>query len=165
MKMKQNNNQQSERERRRALEAQACLNALREGIKADIKRRKAYMWMVMAAAKHDINLEIFGFKMSQEKYPRLYKAAKEDPKLLRRMFEQVYKCWENGCFEESLEGIEQDLLEGKRDNFRNIKMSEAYWNKLLEDEDFKLYVENEEAWKKKHANDGEKPLNPNWRYD
>ena len=153
MKMKQNNNQQSEQERRRALEAQAFCNALKKGIKADIKCRKAYMWMVMAAAKHDINLGMFGFEMSQEKYPRLYKAAKEDPKLLRHMFEPVYRCWENGCFEESLEGIEQDLLEGKLDNFRNIKMSEAYWNKLLEDEDFKLYIEDEEAWKKKHAND------------
>lgn len=123
------------------------------------------MDLVMEAAKHNIALELLGFQLNQEKYPCLYKAAKEDPKLLRRMFEQVYKCWENGCLEESLEGIEQDLLEGKRNNFRNIKMSEAYWNKLLEDEDFRLYVEDEKAWKKKHANDKEEPPDPNWRYD
>lgn len=152
MKMKQNN-QQSERERRRKLRSQACLSSFREGIKADQNRLKAYMELVMKAARNDIALDLLGFKLNQEKYPCLYKAAKENPKLLRRMFEAVYKCWENGCFEESLEGIEQDLLEGKRDNFRNIKMSEAYWNKLLEDKDFQLYVEDEEAWKRKHANE------------
>ncbi|MFA5933417.1 MAG: hypothetical protein WC826_05120 [Microgenomates group bacterium] len=159
--MKQNNNQQDERERRRELRAQACLNSFREGIKADQNRLKAYMDLVMKAARNDIALDLLGFKLNQEKYPYLYKAAKEDPKLLKRMFEQVYMCWENGCFEESLEGIEQDLLEGKRDNFRNIKMSEAYWNKLLEDKDFKLYVEDEEAWKRKHANGKEKSLDSN----
>ena len=160
MKMKQSNNQHDERERRRMLRAQACLNLFREGIKADKNRLKAYMELVMKAARNDISLDLLGFKLNQEKYPCLYKAAKENPKLLRQMFEAVYRCWENGCFEESLEGIEQDLLEGKQDNFRNIKMSEAYWNKLLEDKDFKLYVEDEEAWKKKHANDKEKPLDP-----
>jgi len=44
-------------------------------------------------------------------------------------------------------------------------MSEAYWNKLLEDKDFRLYVEDKKAWKKKHTNNKEKPLDPNWRYD
>lgn len=142
MKMKKNNNQQDERERRSHLRAQACLNSFKEGIKVDQNRLKAHMELVMKAARNDISLDLLGFKLKQDKYPCLYKAARENPKLLRRMFEQVYMCWENGCFEESLEGIEQDLLEGKRDNFRSIKMSKAYWNKLLEDKDFREYVEN-----------------------
>ena len=161
MKMKQNNNQQNERERRRELRAQACLNSFREGIKADQNRLKAHMELVIEAARNDIALDLLGFKLNQEKYPYLYKAAKEDPELLRQMFEQVYMCWENGCLEESLEGIEQDLLEGKRDNFRNIKMSKAYWNKLLEDKNFKLYVEDEELWKRKHANEKDNKIRAN----
>lgn len=109
--------------------------------------------MVFNAARYDLKLGLLGFWMSQEKYPLLYQAAKEDPKLLLRMFEPVYKCWANGCFEESLEGIEQDLSEGKRDNFRNVMLSRAYWNKLLEDEDFRLYVEDEDPWRLKHRDE------------
>lgn len=162
MKMKQNNNQQSERQRRSNLRTEACRRSFQEQLMIDQNRRKAYMELVMKAARNDIAVDLLGFKLNQEKYPHLYKAAKENPKLLRRMFEQVYQCWENGCFEESLEGIEQDLLEGKRDNFRNIKMSEAYWNKLLElDEGFRAYVENPKEWAKKYKN---KPIDPNWQY-